>query len=171
MKGNLKLEKGGWTPALRKTSIEIMDKIILRPVSILISDPRNGNINTFQGIREKLSKKKYSFLANWRDDVLKVFTTARSTGDQNIIDICAELEQYFMKKYSVLEKFSEFKFRDVLAKLINYEIPEEIPEELPEVAHEPVVEGTTPEQNNEAIPESEPIIEPTPELPAQEQAN
>ena len=125
MKGTTKLEKGGWTLSLRKMAIDVMDKMILRPVTILVSDPRNGNINTFQGIRDKLIRKKYAFLSNWKDDVLKVFSVARNSNDPLINDICTELEQFFTKKYNILEEFSEFKFRDALARLLGKETVED----------------------------------------------
>ena len=119
MKANVKLERGGWTPALRKMAIDIMDKMILRPISMIISDPRNGNINTFQGIREKLSKRKYAFLNNWKEEVMKVFTIAKAADDQLVNDICSELELFFLKRYNVLEQFSEFKFKSCLENLLN----------------------------------------------------
>lgn len=125
MKQSTKLEKGGWTLSLRKMAIDVMDKMILRPVTILISDPRNGNINTFQGIRDKLMRKKYAYLANWKEDVMKVFAIARSSNDQLINDICTELEQFFNKKYSILEEFSEFKFKDVLSRVLGKEVSDE----------------------------------------------
>jgi hypothetical protein len=54
-----------------------MDKIILRPASSLVSDPRNGTINTLQSVREKLLKKKYTQFLDWKEDVLKVFKSPR----------------------------------------------------------------------------------------------
>ena len=143
MKGTApKLENGGWTPSLRTMAIDIMDKMILRPVSMLVSDPRNGNINTFQGIRDKIIRKKYLLLANWRDEVLKVFSIARESNDPLINSICTEFEQFFNKKYGVLEKFSQFKFKDCLVDLLQsegLEIPELPQEEIP-VEEQQVIE-------------------------------
>lgn len=141
MKGITKLEKGGWTLSLQKMAIDVMDKMILRPVTILVSDPRNGNINTFQGIRDKIIRKKYAFLTNWRDDVLKVFTVARGSNNPLINDICTELEQFFNKKYSILEEFSEFKFRDSLSRLLREEgIEIEIEEKTEEIPNNEISE-------------------------------
>lgn len=141
MKGITKLEKGGWTLSLQKMAIDVMDKMILRPVTILVSDPRNGNINTFQGIRDKIIRKKYAFLTNWRDDVLKVFTVARGSNNPLINDICTELEEFFNKKYSILEEFSEFKFRDSLSRLLREEgIEIEIEEKTEEIPNNEISE-------------------------------
>jgi len=94
-----------------------MDRMILRQASSLVSDPRNGTINTFQGVREKLLKKKYTQFSEWRDDVMKVFQIARSKEDALINDVCADLEQSFNRHYAVLLELSEFKFRTALTRV------------------------------------------------------
>jgi hypothetical protein len=41
------MEKGAWTSALRALALEVMDRIILRHASSLVSNPRNGTISNF----------------------------------------------------------------------------------------------------------------------------
>jgi hypothetical protein len=86
------MEKGAWTSALRAFALEVMDRMILRYASSLISDPRNGTINTFQGVREKLTKRKYTQFTEWKDGVMKVFQVARSKEDSLVNDVCGDLE-------------------------------------------------------------------------------
>jgi predicted unusual protein kinase regulating ubiquinone biosynthesis (AarF/ABC1/UbiB family) len=69
-----------------------MDRMILRYASSLISDPRNGTINTFQGVREKLTKRKRTQLAEWKHGFMKVFQIAHSKEDILVNDVCADLE-------------------------------------------------------------------------------
>jgi glutamate synthase domain-containing protein 1 len=69
-----------------------MDRMILRHASSLVSDPRNGTINTFQGVREKLTKRKYTQFTEWKDGVMKVFQVARSKEDSLVSDVYADLE-------------------------------------------------------------------------------
>jgi hypothetical protein len=94
-----------------------MDQIILRPCSAVVSDPRNGTINTFQGIREKIIKKRYSIFREWREDVTKVLQIARSNEDPLVNDICAELDAQFQKHYALLSQLSELQFSDALTKI------------------------------------------------------
>jgi hypothetical protein len=69
-----------------------MDRMILRHLSSLVSDPRNGPTNTFQGVREKLTKRKYTQFTEWRDGVMKVLQIARSKEEILVNDVCADLE-------------------------------------------------------------------------------
>jgi glutamate synthase domain-containing protein 1 len=108
-----------------------MGRMILRPASSLVSDPRNGTINTFQGVREKLTKRKYAQFTEWKDDVVKVFQIARSKEDILVNDVCADLGQYFNKHYAMLLELSEFRFRTALAR---------VAEELNEIAQAAPVE-------------------------------
>ncbi|EAX90520.1 hypothetical protein TVAG_395660 [Trichomonas vaginalis G3] len=114
-----KLEEYGWTPALIQMAIEVIDKIIARPLSLYVSDPRNGSLNTLQGIREKLSKKKYSNLPEWKNEVLAVFKAAKTSDNKLQTDISEELTQYFEKKYAVLEELSLFKFRTAITRVVD----------------------------------------------------
>jgi lipoate-protein ligase A len=125
------MEKGAWTSALRALALEVMDRMILRHASSLVSDPRNGTINTFQGVREKLTKRKYTQFTEWRDDVMKVFQIARSKEDLLVNDVCTDLEQYFNKHYGMLLELSEFRFRTALTR---------VAEELNEIAQTTPVE-------------------------------
>jgi hypothetical protein len=113
------MEKGAWTSALRGLALEAMDQMILRHASALVSDPRNGTLNTFQGIREKLLKRKYVHFSEWRDDVCKVFQAARARDDPLIADVAADFERAFEKQYRALLELSEFKFRTALERISN----------------------------------------------------
>ena len=114
-----KVEEGGWTPALKQMALDIMDEILARPITIAISDTKSGAINTFQGVRDKLTKKKYGNLAEWRNDVYLVFTLAQNSPEQYAQDIGAEIQRFFDKKYAVLEEFSRFHFRTALSNIVN----------------------------------------------------
>jgi hypothetical protein len=111
------MERGAWTSALRALALEVMDQMILRQASSLVSDPRNGTVNTFQGVREKLLKRKYGLFPEWREDVMRVFQSARSKDDALITDVCADLERFFEKKYRTLLELSEFKFKTALSRI------------------------------------------------------
>jgi hypothetical protein len=41
------MEKGAWKSARRALALEVMDDMVLRQASSLVSDPRNGTVNTF----------------------------------------------------------------------------------------------------------------------------
>ena len=118
MTNQIKIEDGGWTPALKQMAIELLDEIMMRPISTIISDPRNGSLNTFQGVRDKLSKKKYSNLYEWKIDVLSVISNVL-TEDPLVESICEEIKLDFLKKYLILEEFSLFKFKNSLGKIIS----------------------------------------------------
>jgi hypothetical protein len=74
-----------------------MDQMILRHASSELSDPRNGTANTYQGVREKLLKHRYTLFPEWIDDVFKVFQVARNKDDALVTDVCADLKQSFDK--------------------------------------------------------------------------
>ena len=114
-----KVEEGGWTPALQQMALDIIDEILSRPITSVISDTRNGTLNTFQGIREKLIKKKYGNLNDWNQDMNLVFTAAQNSPEQLVKDIGAEINQFFEKKYKLLEEFSNFKFRTAISRIID----------------------------------------------------
>lgn len=117
-----KIEAGGWTPSLRTLAAEVMDELILRQTSLIISDPRNGSQNTFQGIREKILKKRYIKFSEWKDDFLNILSTTRMNMIESnplIVDICDDYEKEFLKKYEILEKMSLFMFKDVLSNIAN----------------------------------------------------
>ena len=113
------MERGSWTKSLRVLSLDVMDKLTQRPASIIISDPRNGNLNTFQGVREKLVKKKYAAFVDWKDDVLRVIEASRASEDPLVIDVCNEMEMYFMKHFNVLQELSEFHFKTALTRVVD----------------------------------------------------
>ena len=114
-----RLENGTWTPALRALSIEVMDNLILRPTSVVISDPRNGGFNTFQGVREKIDKKKYSKLLDWKEDMIRIFANARASEDPLVLGICDDFEARFLKKFQTLESFSNFQFKECLTNVLD----------------------------------------------------
>jgi len=115
----IKIEEGGWTPALRQMATEIMDDLMMRPISVAVSDPRNGSVNTFQGIRDKLTKKKYNNLNDWKLEVLGVFIASKNTEEPFLVMICDELERSFMKKYVHLEECSNFRFQSAITSVID----------------------------------------------------
>ena len=119
MSNQVKVEEGGFTPALRQMAIELIDEIVARPVTSVISDPRNGAINTFQGIREKLAKKKYNLLNDWKNEVEAVFNASKNSSDPLVQDVANEISQYFNKKYAVLEEFSRFQFKTAISKIVD----------------------------------------------------
>jgi hypothetical protein len=111
------VEKGAGTSALRALPLEAMDRMTLRHASSLVSHQHNGIINTFQGVREKLSKRKCTQFTQCKDEVMEVFQIARSKEDNLVNDICADLEQYFNKHYAMPLELSEFRFRTALMRV------------------------------------------------------
>jgi hypothetical protein len=127
------VEKGPWTSALRGLALEVMDRMIIRHASSLVSDPRNGTINAFQGVRKKLRKRKYTQFTEWKNGVMKVFQVAQSKEDILVNDVCADLGQCFNEYYAMLPELSEFRFRRALTS---------VAEELNETAQTTPVERT-----------------------------
>lgn len=111
------MERGSWTKSLRMLALDLMDRLIARQCAILVSDPRNGNVNTFQGARERLAKKKYATFGEWHEDVIKVIQAARTVENALVIDVCNELESFFEKRYRVLAELSEFRFQTALGRV------------------------------------------------------
>jgi hypothetical protein len=85
------IEKGACTSAFRALALEVVDRMILRHAASLISDPRNGTINTFQGVREKLTKRKHTQFTEWKNGVMELFQVVRSKEDSLVDDVCADL--------------------------------------------------------------------------------
>lgn len=167
---NIKIDEGGWTPALRQMAIDIMDNLVSRPASSIISDPRNGSQNTFQGIRDKLYKKKYSLLAEWSNDMGAVFSAAKATEDPLIIDIANELQEAFNKKYALLEQFSNFKFKSAITSVLNEisEIRSHFPEDPSITTREEEIAAT--DQIAEKGPEPEQEVPTEIEVPEKTEA-
>lgn len=113
------MERGQWTKSLRVFSLNLMDKLIRRPASIIISDPRNGSQNTFQGVREKLIKKKYAAFVDWKEDVLKVIQSSRGSEDPLVINVCDDFEAHFLKEFAVLQELSEFRLKNALTRVAD----------------------------------------------------
>jgi hypothetical protein len=87
---NSEIEKGAWTCGPRAPALEVMDRMILRHASSVVSDPCNGTINTFQGVRGKVTKRKNTQFTDRKDGVVKVFQVARSKEDILVNDVCAD---------------------------------------------------------------------------------
>lgn len=117
MKNIQKFEYGGWTPALKSMAIDVMDNLILRPSAAIISDPRNGNVNTFQGVREKLTKRKYATVMEWKEDVMKILASAQQQEETIISSVCNELRQWFLKRYEEIEELSNYQFQNALSRI------------------------------------------------------
>jgi len=118
MTSTLSLEDGGWTPALRQMSIDLMETLINRPSSLVISDPRSNGI-TFQSIRDKIMKKKYSNLEEWKKDMIDLFEKAHNSTDSIHQDVSEELKKTFMKEYQLLDDLSHFKFRTAMTSVVK----------------------------------------------------
>ena len=118
MNSTLSLEDGGWTPALRQMSIDLMETLINRPSSLVISDPRSNGI-TFQSIRDKIMKKKYSNLEEWKKDMIDLFEKAHNSNDYIHQDVSEELKKAFMKEYELLDDLSHFKFRTAMTSVVK----------------------------------------------------
>lgn len=122
MKSLSKIEVGGWSPALKQMAIKLMDKILNRPCTSAISDPRLGNLLTLHAIKDKLSKKKYSTVEEWKNEVIFVLTPSPTTNLPQIENICLELKEIFLKHYALIDQLSKFEFRDALNQVAS-EIP------------------------------------------------
>lgn len=114
----VKLVDGGWTPALHQMAVEIIDSLINRPASAVISDPKLHS-HSLQSVREKLAKKKYSTIEDWASDMRLIFKNASQTNNEFAIDVAEELETKFNKKYDQLVELSHFKFRTATQRIID----------------------------------------------------
>ncbi|EAX84310.1 hypothetical protein TVAG_515910 [Trichomonas vaginalis G3] len=114
----VKLEDGGWTPALHQIAIEVIDSLINRPASALISDPKEHQI-TFQSVREKLSKKKYSTIEEWGNEIRLIFKKAKDTKEDLSIDVAEEFEIKFERKYQQIVELSHFKFKTATKRIVE----------------------------------------------------
>jgi hypothetical protein len=108
----LDLVEGGWTPALRAMALDIMDKLITRPISIAVTRPTGERNSTLSGIRAKLVDHDYQNVESWQSDVVTCISNCRATGRGHINEICDELSRAFEKMYKRLKQYSEFRFRD-----------------------------------------------------------
>ena len=107
---------GGWTPALRALSIELMDELLKRPAAGAICDPLQEG-STFRGIRENVAQGKYDTISDWKKDFDSIIKDAKGkTGDAELI--CRELDRWFDKRYEIIRKFSEFRFKDVTLDIV-----------------------------------------------------
>jgi hypothetical protein len=114
----LTLSVGGFTPALRSRALEIMEKLMAKPSVIGISDQKSDSANSFEAIRDRLTRKKHSTLAEWREDVIQVIDTIRASGDEMVGIVCDELDRWFSKRYNGLLILSEFRFKDALTDVV-----------------------------------------------------
>ena len=112
-----KLEEGGWTPALRQMSLELLDSYINRPPSAVISDPRQSL--SFHAIREKITKRKYNQVQEYADDINAFFKHVIETGDELQKDIAEDYQQSFQPRIDELIELSHFKFRTMASKICD----------------------------------------------------
>jgi hypothetical protein len=113
------LEIGAFTPALRSLALDMMEELLVRPAAIAISDQTHHSAGTFRAVRDRLTKKKYTTLAEWKEEVVGIFNTARTTGDEMVGIVCEELDRWFSKRYNKLLKLSEFRFKDALTEVVE----------------------------------------------------
>ena len=111
-----KLEDGGWTPALRQMSIELIDSLINRPASAVISDPKPQTLS-FQSIREKLTRRRYQTIDDFANDVNTFFTQNIESGDELQKDVAADFQITFNKAISEIIELSHFKFRTIATRI------------------------------------------------------
>lgn len=112
------LENGGWTPALRSLALELMDELLRRPAAAAICDPTQVGA-TFRGIRDRVAKGKYATVSEWNEDFVSVVNTAKSNNKgADFRLICEEVSTWFDKRYQILEKFSQFHFKDVALDIV-----------------------------------------------------
>ena len=113
-----KLEDGGWTPALRQMSLEIIDSFINRPASAVISDPKVHN-PSFQSIREKLTRRRYQTIDAFESDVKGLFKHNIESGDDLQKDVAEDFQIKFDKQIAEIHELSHFKFRTVMTRVCN----------------------------------------------------
>ena len=111
-----KLENGGWTPALRQMSIELIDSLINRPASPVISEVKPQTLS-FQSIREKLTRRKYEKIADFKEDVLALFKQNIESGDDLKKDVAEDFQITFQEKIEEIEELSFFKFKTIMTRV------------------------------------------------------
>ena len=126
-----KIENGGWTPAIRQMAIEAIDSIMTYSTSKVISSPQNPSGINFQIIHDKLLKKRYISITEWRDEVYRLFAGARQLEIPFYNDICDELQSKFDKKMNKIDMLSKFMFRDFLILAVKQILPDLNPPEEP----------------------------------------
>lgn len=114
---NVALREGGWTAALRCMAGELMDSMISRPISFLISHPvEKGNVS-FNVIKARIEDREYADLDEWERDVHAVLDKARLDPDPSMAEICDELRTWFDKRFKVLKQLSMFRFKTVAKEI------------------------------------------------------
>ena len=106
-------------PTIRKLCIEVMDDLIDRPMSLIISDREKFGDGPLSQIRQELSHKKYPSVISWQKEVMSVIADPKFEDDEILKDISDELQKYFNKKCSFLECLNACHFKDVLMDVTN----------------------------------------------------
>jgi hypothetical protein len=113
----LVLAPGTFTPALTSLASSLMDALLLRPAAVAIADGGNSSTPSFRSIRERVGRRKYETLSEWKADITEVIETARGSGGHTTRLVCDELDRWFSKRYDELFRLSEFRFRDALCEI------------------------------------------------------
>jgi hypothetical protein len=98
-------------------ALDVMDKLVARPISIAVARPTDQRNSTLSGIRANLLDRNYQDLESWQKDVVSCISNCRESHRMHVDDICDELAQTFERLYSRLKEFSEFRFRDACERV------------------------------------------------------
>ena len=104
-------------PTIRKLCIQVMDELICRPMSLIISEREKYGDGPLSQIRQDLSHKKFSSLITWQKAVLNILTDPRFQNDEILKDVSEEMQKYFTKKCIFLENLNACHFKDILSEV------------------------------------------------------
>ena len=106
-------------PTIRRLCIQVMDDLIDRPMSLIISEREKYGDGPLSQIRQDLTHKKYSSLSAWKRAVRNILEDPRFQSDPVMKDVSEHMQSYFNKKCVFLENLNDCHFKDILTDVIN----------------------------------------------------
>lgn len=104
-------------PTIRRLCIRVMDDLIERPMSMIISEKEKFGEGPLSQIRQELNSKRYVSFSSWEKAVLDVFREKKISDDEVLRDCAYEMEQFFMKKCTLVRELSQCHFKDLLQEI------------------------------------------------------
>lgn len=118
-------------PAIARLASKLMDKMINRSLSLVISEREKFGDGPLSLIQKDIDRNKYQNITAWRDAVLKVFEI--NVDDSDVVkEVKEEYTFYFNKRYLYIQRLDSNCFKDMLTEiskdvkdLVNYTLETE----------------------------------------------
>lgn len=103
-------------PAISKLASRLMDKMINRSLSLVISEREKFGDGPLSIIQKDIDRNKYQNITAWKDAVLKVFEV--SVDDSEVVkEVKEEYTDYFNKRYMYIQRLDSNCFKDMLTEI------------------------------------------------------